>query len=243
MLIDFPNLPINAIVRVQTTNLGNIEGVTQNAGTGFSSSYRARAVCVNNVPNPTAGLIDIGTMQLDALGTAQLREGDVVLLQAQTTAAQRGPYVMGPINASFFTTLSRPSWWRSGSTVESGQEINVGGEGANFANTKWASMPTAEQTVVDTNDPELFPRFVTRNLILAAGTATFTNCPVKASGGFALVRTALGGTVTSTVMYHVTSFTPGPLGTCSITVQAAVAAGTINNVDTSTLRLSVLNQS
>lgn len=56
-------------------------------------------------------------------------------------------------------------------------------------------------------------------------------------------RTAVGGTLTGTVGYQtVPAPTPGHAGTASIVAMSVVEAGTIQNQDTSTLLVTVINR-
>jgi hypothetical protein len=173
--------------------------------------------------------------------------GDIVVLLEQTTTAQNGPYVVGTVAAGA-APLTRPDWWATGSTLYSGTKIRLGGEGTVFKNADLRAFVAADSFVVGTTDPKLYPESVSGATALASGTFTISTVPIfGANSTVHLERKATGGTVTSTIGYHpttggATGITAGVRGTAAAIIEAAVAAGTINTADTSTLHWTVINQ-
>jgi hypothetical protein len=241
MNIDFPNLPAGAVVRLPSNNLGQIEGLaTPNEGVQF----RARNVVKVDVPNLNAFTVAGGAANDGVTNVA----GDCVLLQAQLTAATRGPWIVGTPVAGV-APLTRPSWWQSGTAIKTGTVIVVGGEGQVFANTNWQSMFNGEQTVVDAADPELYPQVVSGRVNLIGGTVTIGS-PIRSIRSAVHVSRVVANTTAATVMYAVTNagadgITIGPgVGTLpgQFVAQACVAGGGLNNADISTICYTVVNQ-
>lgn len=166
-------------------------------------------------------------------------EGDVVLLVAQATVAQNGLYRVGVVSTGT-APLTRVALK---STFLADQfEVNVS-VGTRFAHTKWFNSAAG---TLGTNDPAFFPESVTVSQVLTAGTAAaITGIPLLSAtkSNVIYTRTATGGTLTNTVGYQtVPAPTPGAIGTASIVPMAVVAAGTIQNLDTSTLLVTVVNR-
>jgi hypothetical protein len=175
-------------------------------------------------------------------------QGDVVFLAAQTLPQQNGPYVVGTVNGGL-APLVRPSWWGPGDVLPSGIEVNIGGEGSNWRNTKWASMRTTKSFIIDTDDPQVYPRQFSRTCVLSAGSAfTISNCPMlTAHPGIAITRINAGaGTTTiqyaATVAAGTTGVTPGTLATGSLVISAQLLAGTALANDVGTVQVTISNQ-
>lgn len=167
-------------------------------------------------------------------------EGDRVLLANQTTGSQNGIYVVGTVAAGV-APLTRSWDMPAGTTVIAGTIVPVVG-GTLFSGTDWRATATAG---VGTSDPAHYPVAVSLQATLVAGEKTISGIPLVASGTkYAIVatRSAVGGTVTATVQY-VTGLTATVDGKSSpaFTLNAAVAAGTINVADTSKLDVIVRN--
>ncbi len=229
----------NAAVAL-VNELNTVYGTVVPAGNQNISSYRARNVVTANV----AALATFTVAGNDGVTNVA---GDIVLLAAQATVAQNGPYVVGTVAAGV-APLTRPSWWQTGSTIKTGTTIAVGGEGTLFKNTNWEAMLAADSFIVGTNDPQMFPQQVTTQLVLVAGTATTgTTIPIRSlKTGVTITRTT-GNTPAATIMYcatvaNATGITPGAIGTGSLVIQAVVAAGTINVADISTVNVTINNQ-
>lgn len=173
--------------------------------------------------------------------------GDVVVLLEQTTVAQNGPYVVGSV-ATGTAPLTRPDWWPAGAALFSGTVIRLGAEGTVFKNTSFRAMVAADSLVVGTTDPKLYPAEVSGVTQLGAGTFTISTVPIFSANTQVELFRKIGNTCTLTVGgYHpttggATGITPGIRGTAAVIVEACVAAGSINNVDVSTLHWTVINQ-
>lgn len=206
-----------------------------------SGAFRARGVVTANVASLAAFAVGTNTDGITFVA------GDVVILTAQTTAAQNGPYVVGTVGGGN-APLVRPDWFPSGSTQKTGLKIQVGGEGTVFKNTTWRAMLAADSFVVDTTDGKFYPENVSGKTALVAGTFTISTVPVFSANSQIVLTRAVANTSTATTGgYHATNggadgITPGVIGTASVIVQATVAAGTINNADISTLHWTVINQ-
>lgn len=172
-------------------------------------------------------------------------EGERVLLTNQTTAAQNGIYVVGVVGAGT-APLTRATDFPTGATILNGSTVEVS-EGTLWAGSTWKAMCTGTK-VVGTDDPLFYPRVVKGTLTLASGTKTlgateglFLFSTTRSS--IQLTRNTAGGTTTSTLEYQaeVASRTIGKSGTAAVICLAAVAAGTINTADNSTLDYLISN--
>lgn len=170
-------------------------------------------------------------------------EGDIVLLVAQADATQNGPYRVGVVTAGV-APLTRPSWWRTGSRQQFGQTIFVA-DGTVYNSTKWFTAATfngATSFVVGSTDPNLMPESVTLAPVLVAGTVTISNVPMLGARTGVAITATTRANCALTIQYNPITITGGALGTASLVLNAQIAAGTINNVDTSTLRVTVTNR-
>lgn len=232
----------------------NTSQVQVGVGPGFASQYELdpdagdanTAFTARGVS--TANVADLGAF---AVGTntdgVTFVEGDIVLLAAQTTAAQNGPYVVGAVTTGT-APLTRPSWYPNASTQQLTLQIRVGSAGTVFKNTTWRTMLSGTTFVVGTTDPKWYPLIVSGKTALVAGTFTISTVPVFSANSQVCLTRAVANTSTATTGgYHATSagadgITPGVIGTAAVIVQATVAAGTINNADISTLHWTIINQ-
>lgn len=200
---------------------------------------RARNVVNGNIADLTAYTVASNAAVNDAtLNVA----GDVVLLVAQSTAAQNGLYVVGTVATGVAPLTRHPSMPTGAAFLADQYEINVS-VGTVFGHTKWFN---AAAGTIGTNTPSFFPESVTISQVLTAGTAAaIQSIPLLSAtkSNIIYTRTATGGTLTNTVGYQtVPAPTPGAIGTASIVPMAVVAAGTVQNLDTSTLLLTVVNR-
>jgi hypothetical protein len=188
---------------------------------------------------PASNVADLAAFTVASNDGLTYVAGDVVVLYAQTTAAQNGPYVVGTV-ASGVAPLTRPDWWAAGAALTTMHPIEVRA-GTLFAGTTWKS--TAASGVVDTADPAIFPRVVTQPITLSSGVLAVTNVPIKSATKtqFVFSRTT-ASTPSNTVQYNPVSITAGAAGTASVTCQAQVAAGTVNASDASVGNFSIINQ-
>ncbi len=209
--------------------------------TSSSGAFRAR-----NIGSPAANVASLAAYTVASNDGVTNVAGDVIILAAQTTAAQNGPYVVGTVTAGA-APLTRPDWWAAAATLASGLVIEVGGEGTVYKNTSWKAMVAAATFVVDTTDPKLYPVRVGGQTALSSGTFTISVPVFSTKTTVTLNRVAIGGTVTSTIMYvpttsgGATGITAGAAGTGAIVVTAQPASGAAT-VDTSTINWTVNNQ-
>lgn len=202
------------------------------------SMFRARNVVNGNVADLAAYVVASDANLNDAtLNVA----GDIVLLVAQTTASQNGLYSVGTV-ATGTAPLTRISSLAAGRVVLADElEIAVS-VGTVFGHTKWFNSAAG---TIGTDAPAFFPESVTISQALVAGTMTLTSVPIlSATKSQVIAYRKTANTCTLTTGGYVTSgaATPGALGTASVVVMAAVAAGTINNADVSTLHITFTNR-
>ena len=200
------------------------------------------AVQARNVLNANVADLSAYTVAANASNNDNVLgvEGDIVLAIAQSTAAQNGLYRIGTVAAGV-APLRRLDILPSGKVIQDGQVHVSVSAGDVYSDTEWKN--TAAGTV-GTNDPLFFPRAVSRAVTLVAGTATITNIPLLSAtkSGISLIRITANTCAATDGGYHVNGApTAGALGTASIPVFATVLAGTINNADISTLRMTVTN--
>lgn len=186
-------------------------------------------------------------------------EGDRVLLAVQSTAAQCGIYVVGEVSGGT-AALTRAGDMPSGARIPNGVTIEVAEgsyDGAFYVNSTWkATATTTGGWVVGTNDPAFYPRSYKQTITLASGTYTIGSGssanpdePLFLLSGAVVqaTRNTVGGVVTSTITYAAPSGsrTAGKGGVASgaaaLVINAAVAAGTVNSSDTSTVDVLVVN--
>lgn len=98
---------------------------------GFSL-HGVRAVSVANITTLS------GLATIDGVTTVA---GDVVLLTAQTTGSQNGPWVIAS------SAWTRPTWWASASVVPEGAYFLTEPDGTTYKNTKWWCENTGTITV------------------------------------------------------------------------------------------------
>jgi hypothetical protein len=215
--------------------------VDQATGDGVNS-FRVRNIVNGNIADLAAYTVASDAARNDATLNV---EGDLVLLVAQSTAAQNGLYTVGTVAAGT-APLTRHWGMFTGHIFEKDDFEFVVGEGTVFAHSKWFNSAAG---TIGTNDPACFPESVTISQALVAGTATITSIPVLSvtKTGFTLTR-RVANTSTLTVGGYCVStggangVTAGALGTASVVIEACVAAGTINAADISTLNITVTNR-
>jgi hypothetical protein len=208
-------------------------------GGDLVTTFRARNVVNGNIADLAAYTVASSAAVNDATLNV---EGDVVLLVAQTTAAQNGLYVVGVVAAGVAPLTRHPAM--PASLVFRADDFDVViAAGTLFAHTRWFNSAAG---TIGTNAPAFFPESVTFSQVLTAGTATaIQSVPLLSAtkSNILYTRTTTGGTLTNTVGYQtVPAPTPGAIGTASIVPMAVVAAGTVQNLDTSTLLVTVVNR-
>lgn len=194
-----------------------------------------RGVCTTNVASLAAF-----TCSGAGRDNITYQQDDEICLLGQTTATQDGPYIVGVVTANV-APLTRPDWWQTGATIPDGISIAVQ-EGAIFQGAIFQSETRG--AVVDTNDPLLYPDRIIQNVTLGNGTFDITNVPIRANTarvGVAITRTTPAGT-NVTIQYNASAIVAGQLGagTQKVTVEAEIAAGTINAADTSHLQVAII---
>ncbi len=200
---------------------------------------RARNVVNGNVADLTAYTVASNAAVNDAtLNVAN----DLVLLVNQTTTTENGLYRVGTV-AIGVAPLTREHPMALGYVFLADEfEIAVS-VGTIFGHTKWFNSAGG---TIGTNTPAFMPESVTVSQVLTSGTATaITGIPLLSAtkSNILYTRTATGGTLTNTIGYQtVPAPTPGAMGTASIVPMAVVAAGTVQNLDTSTLLVTVVNR-
>lgn len=171
--------------------------------------------------------------------------GDVVLLTAQTTAAENGLYVVGVVAAGV-APLTRPAGWIAGDLIPQGYVVEVGDGNTLLAGSEWKALCGAGK-IVGTDDPLFYPRNIHSTVTLVAGTKTLGSAQglflfsATASTVTALRNTA--NTTAATIMYAApaASRVAGVSGTAAVLVRAAIADGSINVADISTMDVSIVN--
>lgn len=228
---------------------------TAAAPDGGTTPFKARAVVttLQAYGGTTTGILtETSNGAISAADGVTLAVGDVVFLEEGTTnltaASDAGPYVVTALGgASAKWVLTRPSWYETGAVMVPGQTIAIGGEGTLKGGTSWKTF-AVKGKVIDTDAPLFWVDRVLQAVTLGAGTVTISNVGVRSASksNVAITRTATGGTVSTTVEYcptvaGATGLTVGAIGTGSVVIQATVAAGTIQNADTSVLNVMITN--
>ncbi len=185
---------------------------------------------------------DLAAFVIAAFDGVTYAAGDLVLLANQTTAAQNGVYLVGTVAGT--APLTRVSWLPAGAIVNGGFTVRVN-TGTLFANSNWF-ISTAGAITIGTTAHVWYPESVTQTLALPVntGTVAVANVPILSATKTMVTATRVSAvTPTLTVMYAlVAAATPGTVGTGTVSVMAAVAAGTVNVDDDSTLLISITNR-
>lgn len=214
---------------------------------GGSTAFKARGVATSIAAYTAAA----GVLTANANGALGAQDGLTYVANQQivipaglanVTAADAGPYVVTQVGtASLPFIFTRPAWWGHGSTIQQGAEIQIGGEGTLYGGSDWKSFVGVGQ-IVGTNDPLLYPNEITQEIVLVAGVAAVTNVPIRSATKtqFTFSRTT-ENTTAATIQYNPVSIVAGALGTATVTCEAQIAAGTLNNADISTGNFGIHN--
>lgn len=191
----------------------------------------------------TANVANLAAFTVASNDGLTYAEGEKVLLAKQTTAAQCGVYVVGAV-AGGTAPLTRVADLAAGMTYINGSVVEVS-EGTLWAGSSWKAMCTGTK-IVGTDDPLFYPKTVHRTVTLVAGTVTINSDMWLFSTTKSTVTVTRNTANTSTLTTGgysaaVAGRTAGKGGTGAVTVQAEVAAGTINVADISTLDVLVTN--
>jgi len=216
------------------------------AGLGSEGRCRAGATSIGAYTASNGTLTANANGALAAQDGVTMVVGDVLMLPeglTNVTAADAGPYTIVSLGgASAKVVLARPSWWKHADLIPQGGDLLIGPEGTLFGATTWKSFVTTAIKVIGTDAPLFWPRRVTQQVVLVGGHLVKTNVPIRSATltQFFFSRTT-ANTCSSTVQYVPLSIVAGALGTASVDVTAAVAAGTINAADVSTLAFTIEN--
>jgi hypothetical protein len=174
-------------------------------------------------------------------------QNDIVLLTAQTTAAENGPYIVGVVAAGV-APLTRPDGWQTGDAIPAGFVIEVGAGNTLLPSSSWKAMVVAGK-IVGTDDPKFYPRHVKATVTLAGNPAIYA---LGATEGLFLFSTTQSdvqvtldtpaGTLgTWGVRAPVAGMTAGVSGIAAVTVRSTLDNGADATADTSTYRVNVTN--
>jgi hypothetical protein len=225
-------------------SVGNATASTAGLQTGANFSKQA-----NSNVYQVRGVVDTNVADLAAFVISRdgitYAEGDIVLLNKQTTTTQNGPYAVGTVATT--APLTRPSWWAAGDAIPMGAVFEAGSEGTLYAGTSWKCM-CVKGKVIDTDAPLIYPRTVKGTATLVAGTVTLgathglwlystTKSTIHVTRATANTCTLTTGGYASTPA----SNTAGIIGTAAVVINACVAAGTINNADISSVYYTITN--
>lgn len=217
---------------------------------GEVPDFRARMVGTSIGANSVVGqiLTVTATGALSAQDGVTPAVGDTVLFPGGLTniaTGDAGPWnilTLGDTTTS--TTFGRPSWWQQGFTLPpTNTPIRIGASGTLNPLTTWRTTVGGGSTKIGTDDPGVYPDMVIQTVTLSTGAATITNVPIYSAtkSSFRFERSAVGGTLTTTISYGTTAVTAGVLGTASVAIAAMIATGGTNTSDTSTGRFVITN--
>lgn len=234
----FQGMEANGKVRlaISSNDYAGIDEV-ETAG-DIVASLRVRNVINGNVADLGAYSVGSSASLNDAVANV---EGDAVLLVAQSSAAENGVYIVGEVDGGTAPLTRHPAMAAGRVFRADDFDIMVAG-GAVFAHTRWFNSSVG---TIGTNDPAFFPESVAISQALVAGTMTISSVPILSATKTAIsAYRKIANTSTNTTGGYVTNgaATPGAIGTASVEVMAAVAAGTINNADISTLHVTITNR-
>lgn len=217
---------------------------------GDNPAFGARLVATSIGANTVSGQV-LSVTATGALGTQDgvaPAVGDVILFPAglsNVTTGEAGPWTVLTLgDGTAGSTFERPSWWQNGQPIPStNTPIRVRTAGTLFPGTTWRNVNGAGSTVIGTDEPQLFPDLVIQTVTLSTGIIAVANVPIYSvtKSSIRFERTAVGGTLTTTVSYNAASTTAGPLGTATTTITAMIATGGTNTSDTSTGRCIITN--
>ncbi len=235
-----PNQPFILVFDSEVTDTFNAYTSVCQVNGGFPQVYqplKARNV-LNGAVTLSTYTVTASSVVNDAVSGGNVA-GDVVLAVAQATVSQNGLYVCGAVTSSV-CALTRAPGFATGTVLSPSQLVEVS-EGTLFSNTEWKAS-NAGPVTVDTTSTTWYPRFVGQAATLVAGVLAVSNVPILSSTKttFAFNRTTPTGTA-STIQYQFVSTVAGAIGTCTTSILATVAAGTINVADSSAGTFSITN--
>lgn len=164
--------------------------------------------------------------------------GDIVFIPATTTnltgALDSGPWQITSLgSAGTKWVLTRPDWFTTGSTVQIGLDVVIGGEGTAWAGNTWRSFAAVSQ-VVGTNDPVFYPKFQTATTgSMVAGVApAVTTLFVRPLAQYSPIPAVPAG---AQGILRMTTTTAGYPGTSSLVVTSS------SGTDTGTVKIQLVN--
>jgi hypothetical protein len=164
-------------------------------------------------------------------------EGNIVVLIAQATKSQNGPYVVGAVSEGH-AALTRPSWW-TGAMSPGGPELLIL-EGTTWVGTIWRPFKQTSFTV-DTDDPMLYPEVSYATTPLVGGTGAASYCYIADSVTTRVTVTGvIPGNATNTRAWRATSVVAGS-GDGVVTISALGTTGAVNASDTSSVYFGMFN--
>lgn len=98
--------------------------------------------------------------------------GDKVLLAAQTTQAQNGPWVFGTVTSGY-APLTRPADYAAGDIIKSPVVVEVEA-GTSYGGQTWRSSQTGAITI-DTTSVTFYPKTIKGNAALSSGNVTVSS--------------------------------------------------------------------
>lgn len=187
---------VQTLTLIVPDNFETAVAILQELNSGGSASpsqesilHTARGVVLSNVA-------DLAAFTVSGSGRDGLTyvEGDIVLLAAQTTGSQSGPYVVGEVAAGA-APLTRPSWWAAASVQAQSSEFNINA-GTVFGGSKWFAT-VAGAITVGTTAPAFYPRIqrgVSSAMAGTPGAVTITGLWLRSGGEIVYSRKTTGGT-------------------------------------------------
>lgn len=136
-----------------------LQGDTGDQGPLFTSVL-AKGMVDANQANLAA--FAVNSAATDGLTYAQ---GDIVVLNKQTTVAENGPYIVGAVVAGN-APLTRPAWWATGSVIPDHFNFQLAAGGTLYGGLVLTSTAGAAK-VVGTDDPILLFRQVNARVTAA----------------------------------------------------------------------------
>jgi hypothetical protein len=187
---------VQTLTLIIPDNFETAVSILQELGAGGDASpsqesilHTARGVVLSNVA-------DLAAFTVSGSGRDGVTyvEGNIVLLAAQTTGSQSGPYVVGEVAAGA-APLTRPAWWAASSIQAQSSEFNINA-GTVFGGSKWFAT-VAGAITVGTTAPAFYPRVqrgVSSAMAGTPGAVTITSLWLRSGGEIIYSRKTTGGT-------------------------------------------------
>lgn len=198
-------------------------------------------------------LIAIGEFSREDGPEAKAEPSGPLLVAPISPENRNGPWVVTAVNVDgIHGTLTRPSWWADGATLQtSGVPIEVGSEGIFFANTRWRAMGPQTNDIVSspqdtflvgTDDPGMYPEIMTQLIQLTEGVGEVFAPILSVTSGISIADRV--GRPNTTVYYQVTGgMIPGNWNMGGCTITAMTVTGDTDESSSALLLVTTLNQS